>query len=316
MSQAKTERLVNLTMALLSSRRYMRKSEIFQKVSGYSGSPETKERMFERDKDDLRSMGIEIEVSSQDPLFEDEPGYRIKPETYNLPTKSFSTEELAIVSTALSLWRSSELEDQAMNAARRVAGSQSFAESDQLTRGVSEAILSDQAGLVEITKAMATRSSISFNYRKSADEPLMLRKVNPFGISSWRSSWYLVGEDIEKQDIRVFRLSRVVGPVELSKKRDSFDIPADFDVKDYLIMLHRDAIEVHALVRKSQAELVRRRAKIVDATDADWDLICFESDSVEDAVEEALWFCDSLIITEPAEVRNRVIASLKRVAGE
>ena len=71
MSSEKTERLVNLTMALLASRRYMTKSEIFRRVEGYAGSQETKERMFERDKDELRSMGIEIDVGGLDPLFED-----------------------------------------------------------------------------------------------------------------------------------------------------------------------------------------------------------------------------------------------------
>jgi len=50
MSSAKTERLVNLTMALLASQRFIKKSEIFRKVAGYSGSQETKERMFERDR--------------------------------------------------------------------------------------------------------------------------------------------------------------------------------------------------------------------------------------------------------------------------
>jgi len=108
MSQAKTERLVNLTMALLDSRRYMRKSEIFRKVAGYSGSDETKERMFERDKDDLRALGIEIEVASHDPIFEDEPGYRIRPDTYQLP-QSFSSEELGIMSTAITLLADSDI---------------------------------------------------------------------------------------------------------------------------------------------------------------------------------------------------------------
>ena len=101
MSSAKTERLVNLTMALLATSRYMQKSEIFRKVAGYSGTQETKERMFERDKDDLRALGIEIEVASADPLFEDEPGYRIKPETYQMPIKSFTPTEIGILSTAL-----------------------------------------------------------------------------------------------------------------------------------------------------------------------------------------------------------------------
>ena len=75
----KSERLVNLTIALLATKRYLTKSEIFRTLEGYEGTTETKERMFERDKDDLRKLGIEIEVGSFDPLFEDEPGYRIKP---------------------------------------------------------------------------------------------------------------------------------------------------------------------------------------------------------------------------------------------
>ena len=62
MSDRKTERLINLTLALLATKRYLKKSEILSNVQGYEGSQEAKERMFERDKDDLRSLGLEIEV--------------------------------------------------------------------------------------------------------------------------------------------------------------------------------------------------------------------------------------------------------------
>ena len=80
----KSERLVNLTIALLASKRYLTKSEIFRTVEGYEGAPEAMERMFERDKDDLRSLGIVIELGTFDPLFEDEAGYRITPSSYQL----------------------------------------------------------------------------------------------------------------------------------------------------------------------------------------------------------------------------------------
>ena len=80
----KIERLVNLTIALLATKRYLTKSEIFRTVEGYEGAADTKERMFERDKDDLRTLGIEIAVGSFDPLFNDEAGYRIKVENYHL----------------------------------------------------------------------------------------------------------------------------------------------------------------------------------------------------------------------------------------
>ena len=83
----KSERLVNLVIALLATRRSLTKNEIFRTIDGYDGSEESMERMFERDKDELRSLGIEIEVSGLDPLFDDELGYRIKPENFAMDSK-------------------------------------------------------------------------------------------------------------------------------------------------------------------------------------------------------------------------------------
>jgi proteasome accessory factor B len=93
-SDQKTERLINLTLALLSSKRYLTKSEIFKVVAGYSGSPETMERMFERDKDDLRNLGIRIEVRGLDPLFEDDQGYLIDSDTHQISPDNFSKEDI------------------------------------------------------------------------------------------------------------------------------------------------------------------------------------------------------------------------------
>ena len=86
----KSERLVNLTIALLATSRWLTKSEIYRSIDGYSGEVEAKERMFERDKEELRNLGIEIEVGSFDPLFEDEVGYRIRPENYRIQVSELS----------------------------------------------------------------------------------------------------------------------------------------------------------------------------------------------------------------------------------
>ena len=67
----KTERLLNLVIALLGTKSFMKKSEILKEIPGYTGSIEARERMFERDKEDLRRVGIAIQVSSLDPLFDD-----------------------------------------------------------------------------------------------------------------------------------------------------------------------------------------------------------------------------------------------------
>ena len=82
MASEKNERLVNLTIALLATKKFLTKTQIFKAVVGYEGSSEATDRMFERDKEELRSLGIEIEMKSIDPLFDDEIGYRILPERF------------------------------------------------------------------------------------------------------------------------------------------------------------------------------------------------------------------------------------------
>ena len=102
----KIERLINLTIALLATKRYLTKTEIFNSVDGYEGTAETKERMFERDKDDLRSLGIEIEVGSFDPLFNDEAGYKIKQEKYQFELGDISSTEVSLLFSSRGLARS------------------------------------------------------------------------------------------------------------------------------------------------------------------------------------------------------------------
>jgi proteasome accessory factor B len=312
MSSAKTERLVNLTMALLATSRYMQKSEIFRKVAGYNGTQETKERMFERDKDDLRALGIEIEVASADPLFEDEPGYRIKPETYQMPIKSFTPTEIGIISSALALWLDSSLEDIALGAARRVKSTALLDPALDIS-SLSNLNLSAE-GLLDMTRALANRSEVAFSYRKASATKSEDRRVNPLGLSAWKGEWYLVGEDLDRSDIRTFNFSRITSKIDTSKKRDMYEIPVDFNIKDYLIMYNADGIEIRAKVKKSQAEALRAKAIEIKDLDEEWDEMTYRSDSNNSALKEALWYCDSLIVEEPRELRSLIIDSLKEVA--
>ena len=101
MAPRKTERILNLTICLLVSGRYLPKSRIREAVEGYHNlSDAAFERTFERDKDELRSLGVPIEVGSFDPLFDDEPGYRILSSEFALPTIDLDAEEAAVVGVA------------------------------------------------------------------------------------------------------------------------------------------------------------------------------------------------------------------------
>ena len=112
----KSERLVNLTIALLATKRWLTKSEIFSAIDGYEGEVDAMERMFERDKDDLRNLGITIEVGSFDPLFDDEVGYRIRPESYRSDISALSSREIALLSLARQAWQGAVLDSTAQSA--------------------------------------------------------------------------------------------------------------------------------------------------------------------------------------------------------
>ena len=310
MSQAKTERLVNLTMALLNSRRFMKKSEIFTKVAGYSGTPETKERMFERDKDDLRALGIEIEVASHDPLFEDEPGYRIRPESYQFPAEKFNRNESALIATALGMWHSSELEAEATNASRRIFGQVDSSDSNQVQIIVPSEL--SENGLVEIARALGARSAISFTYQKDPSLPTENRKVNPFGLSTWQGGWYLVGEDIERNDIRVFKLSRITSKIDVASRRESYEIPTDFSVTEYLVMYNQPKLEVKFQLRKGAAAAIRNQATEILKIDAEWDTATVRYASEADVVRAALWHFDSAVLHYPPDLVELVKSEFRR----
>jgi proteasome accessory factor B len=163
-SDRKTERLINLTLALLATKRYLKKSEILSNVAGYEGTQEAKERMFERDKDDLRSLGIEIEVGDLDIFFEDEPGYRIPQKSYELNVPNLSGRELALLSIASSFWNDSVLAPNAQSGIRKL---QSLGIPATLEFEFRMKYRFDNPSelLEEITKAILQKSKIKLNWR-------------------------------------------------------------------------------------------------------------------------------------------------------
>jgi proteasome accessory factor B len=310
MSSAKTERLVNLTMALLGTKRYMSKSEIFRRVAGYSGSSETKERMFERDKDDLRTLGIEIEVASHDPLFEDEVGYRIRAELFQLREK-FDSEELGLVSLALGLIGGSDLGETTHALNRRInslAVSPIAPEEFRLSE-----IDIAESGLTELLKALSERRTVLFKYRKEGTSKDEDRRVNPLGLSAWRGSWYLLGEDLDRDDVRVFKLSRINSRIDTFGPIDSYVIPEDFSAKDYLVMLKPGEYTVAVKVRRALALNFRNFAESVTQLDDDWDLLRVNFKDREQALREILWMGPDSVVEEPAELRLALVESLKKL---
>ena len=97
MSTAKSERLMNLLIMLLVQRHYVGKDRIRAILYPDLRSDDAFEKMFERDKEELRALGVPVEVGSYDPLFEDEQGYRISRAEFELPEIQLNAEEAAVV---------------------------------------------------------------------------------------------------------------------------------------------------------------------------------------------------------------------------
>jgi len=89
-------------ICLLYTRKPLSKAKIRNAVPQYgtSASDEAFDRMFERDKDELRELGIPLVTEPFDVFFDDEPGYRIDRREYALPEISFGADELAVLGLA------------------------------------------------------------------------------------------------------------------------------------------------------------------------------------------------------------------------
>ena len=224
----KTERLVNLTIALLATKRYLTKSEIFRTVDGYEGSDESKERMFERDKDDLRNLGIEIEVGTFDPLFEDESGYRIKPENYQFQLGEVNAQEITLLSLAAEAWRGASMGQSALSALNKLHAI--GIESDtELLLDLAPAIINQDANLAVAISAITSKTVLSFSYLNE-ELQAQSRALEPFAVTSRYGHWYIFGNDLDRKDNRLFRLDRVSGDLKLQGKSGAFEIPSDLDV--------------------------------------------------------------------------------------
>jgi proteasome accessory factor B len=305
----KIERLINLTIALLATKRYLTKGEIFRSVDGYEGNPETMERMFERDKDDLRNLGVVIEVGSFDPVFQDEAGYRIKPEGYSLNLGEISGVEIALLSLAAEAWRGAALDDAAHSALTKLQSMGVQSDLDALP-AISPRLNPTHSDFQVIALAISKREVISFSYL-SSDMVAQIRTLEPYAIATRNSLWYLAGRDIEKGEIRTFRLDRIDGEISINHNGQGFDIPAGFDVFGSLVS--DEHINIATVdIRKGKAHLLRTIAdSCIDK--GEWEQIVVRYFDYQQFVDLILWHGDDVLVVEPVELRNHIIAALEEI---
>ena len=304
----KNERLVNLTIALLATKRYLTKNEIFRNIEGYEGSAEAKERMFERDKDDLRKLGIQIEVGGLDPLFDDEAGYRIRPESYALSLRDLTPTQVTLLSLAAQAWQDAAFTDLSQQALRKLTSIGLDTDSSQLPVMAPKLIGADE-NLRSALDALTSLTTIEFDYL-NIQGVAQKRQLQVYGVQARKSHWYLIGLDTEKSAIRNFRIDRIQGVVTTVGKAQSYVIPATFEITDLEPAIQTPLAVLQ--VRPGAGYQLRRMAATIETAD-DWDLLevpIFDLDFITNLV---LWHGEDVIVSSPVQLRSAVVSALEKL---
>ncbi|CAN5832778.1 WYL domain-containing protein [soil metagenome] len=208
---AKTERLLTVMNLLLGAPRAVPAAEVRRRVPGYPDDDDSFKRAFERDKEDLREMGVPLLVESVPGSDPPTTGYRIRPADYELRDPGLAVDEL-----------------QALNLAAAVVGSDGgtgaralFKLGGEAPHGEPQAAIPADPDLVAAFSGVAERRSVRFGYRE------LVRTVDPYRLEFLRGRWYLNGYDHVRGDERWYRMSRIEGGVAVVGDPGSFDRPTE-----------------------------------------------------------------------------------------
>jgi proteasome accessory factor B len=343
MSRRKTERLLGLVVCLLSSPRYLTAVQIRAAVPGYPESFEAFKRMFERDKEELRELGIPLETGFNS-AGEDEAGYRIPRQAYVLPEIRLEPDEAAVLSLAARVWRQAELAGAAAGALLKLRAAGVDAEETTET-GIEPRLLAGEAAFGPLWEAVRDRRPVTFAYRAAGRSEPQQRHLQPWGVVNRHGRWYVAGHDSDRDAARVFRLSRIEGDVRFSGPAGSVAVPQGTDVRETVRewdtqppAQQRTAV---LRVRQGAGLGIRRHATVAGSTggtgstrstrstrstggtggtDAGgtgtgltpgWDTLSVPFSDVTWFAEHVASFGTDVIALEPADLREAVITQLK-----
>lgn len=316
MSAKKSERLLNLLISLLVSRQPLTKERLRQVIEGYRDSTdEAFEKMFERDKEELRALGIPVELEYLDRYFEDEQGYRIQREAFELPEVQLAPDEAAVVGLAARVWQHAGLAEATSQAVLKLrAGG---VDVDRAALDIAQpAIPVEEPAFDAVWAAVSSRTPIRFDYRRTGQTSPESRTLEPWGVLTSRGRWYVAGQDLDRAAPRLFRLSRIVGEVETTGSPGSFSVPEGTDIRALATALAPPSPDREAVVavRVGQAHELRRRAttSVPDAEDG-WDLLRLPYADADTLAADVLTQLDAAVVREPEEVRTAVVTRLERL---
>jgi proteasome accessory factor B len=312
MAQAdKLERLMNLLATLLETSTLLSADDIRKRVPGYPDDIGAFRRAFERDKEDLREMGVPVdrsEIPGSDPPI---PGYRVRPDRYYLRDPALDPDELAALHLALEAVRFDGIEGG--GALWKLGG-----RPQPVSPPTEVAELPADANLVTLFSAVGEYQSARFAYR--SPKGVTDRTIDPYRLDFQRGRWYVTGFDHDRDGERHFRLDRVQGEVSLGPP-GAFTPPSTTvpGVRLAPWELGEGApVTALVLVDADQAALARTMVgPDVDVEERPGGsvVVSLPVTSPDGLRSFVLGFLDHAEVLDPPERRDEIVAWLERVAA-
>lgn len=328
----------------------MTKDDVRASVAGYDEAATTEafERMFERDKDSLRALGVPI-VTVDGGGHAQDVGYRIDKDAYALEEVDLTPAELGVLSLAAQFWQDSAVAvdtTRALTKLRSAGEPAELGEAADVVAGLAPQVRSVSDAYETLLDAVVERRAVTFTYRAASTGQVLRRTVQPWRVVVRDGGWYLLGHDQDRRAARAFKLTRVEGQVRATGPAGAFDIPADLDA-DALIGLRRPAPLRTAVLalRPERAGALRARGRVhgdelrgsaadqapgesgtvprvpdtargvtpgasAHAAPAGRDVVVVDFTSVSTIADEVAGYGDAVVVLDPPDVRAAVIERL------
>nr|WP_300338520.1 WYL domain-containing protein [Actinomyces sp.] len=300
---------MNLLLALRQTTTGMTATELVARVEGYDQqAPQAARRMFERDKNELRSLGVPVLVVGPDT----EPRYLVDESGYALPPLRLDAEQAAAIELAASAWRDGDLPVAARRALTKLRAVAEGRDEDgpALTGAGTLADLTLDLAGSEVPAALAAaveeRRVVSFDYASASSGTLARRTVEPYRLRVSEGAWYLEGRDTQVGQARTFRLARVRGQVEVVSAPGAFEPEAEPPARRpsaVLGLVPGRALALRARSRRQQRQL------------AGYDVVAVDYEDLFAFAGSLAALADAVVVLEPAELRELVIEHLRGAVG-
>lgn len=302
MAARKSERIMNLAICLLMARRFLPRESIRELVEGYADlSDAAFERTFERDKEELRRMGLPLETGSNDPLFPDDVGYRIPRTDYELPPLTFDAAETAVLAVAAGVWEQARL---AGHSVRAIAKLRAAGIEPDVSRPamLAASMTAAEPAFEPLWNAYLAGHGVRFRYRD------VDRYVEPWRLANRRGAWFLIGFDRTRGEGRSFKLSRIQDVPVVDPKGGPFDQPDPEVLQRHLDSLEPrgDTTRATVALRDHVAAPLRRSAQAAPDVAAPAGFAAYRVELAGDAVGELASFADEIVVLDPPELAAAV----------